>query len=74
VRRKFHGFLLEELAQCLAVSEIIEDYPTDPRGPSALVLGRAGAGRALHAVCAFDPSGAMSARGIVKGRRSWRAW
>ncbi|MGI9861522.1 DUF4258 domain-containing protein [Moorella naiadis] len=43
----------------LAHGEILEDYPNDPRGPSALVLGYAENGRPLHAVCAFDPSGIL---------------
>lgn len=49
----------EELVTALANGEVIEDYPTDPRGPSALVLGHTGDGRAVHAVCAFDPSGTL---------------
>jgi len=40
----------EELMQALANGEVLEDYPTDPRGPSALVLGRTTTGRPLHAV------------------------
>jgi hypothetical protein len=34
-------------AQC----EIIEDYPTDPRGPSCLVLGFTQASLPIHLVC-----------------------
>lgn len=49
----------EALVQALVQGEIIEDYPDDPRGPSALVLAHASDGRALHAVCAFDPSGTL---------------
>ncbi len=49
----------EQLVHALASGEVIEDYPTDPRGPSALVLGRAPDGTPLHAVCAFDPSGTL---------------
>lgn len=49
----------EELVTVLAEGEILEDYPDDPRGPSALVLGHATDGRTLHAVCALDPSGTL---------------
>jgi hypothetical protein len=38
---------------CLA-GECIEDYPTDPRGPSCLVLGQLANGSALHALWSFD--------------------
>ena len=34
----------------LTSGEVIEEYPDDPRGPSALLLGRAAGGRALHVV------------------------
>ncbi len=49
----------EELVRALADGEIIEDDPTDPRGPSALVLGYANDQRPVHAVCAFDPNGTL---------------
>lgn len=50
-----------QLVHALAAGEVVEDYPADPRGPSALVLGRAPDGTPLHAVCAFDPTGALVA-------------
>lgn len=31
--------------------ELIEDYPSDPRGPSCLMLGAGTGGRAIHVVC-----------------------
>ncbi|HWR21284.1 MAG TPA: DUF4258 domain-containing protein [Verrucomicrobiae bacterium] len=45
-----------ELEEALKSSDIIEDYPDDPRGPSCLVLGFAGQ-RPIHAVCSLrrDP-------------------
>lgn len=49
----------EELVCALANGEILENYPNDPRGPSALILGYTEDGRPLHAVCAFDPSGTL---------------
>jgi hypothetical protein len=36
------------------VAEIIEDYPTDPRGASCLILSRA-RGRSLHLVVTSPP-------------------
>lgn len=39
-----------DLEEALANSEIIEDYPDDPRGPSCLLLGFSRQ-RPLHAVC-----------------------
>jgi hypothetical protein len=47
------------LVQALARGEILEDYPSDPRGPSALVLGHDQGGMPLHAVVAFDPTGTL---------------
>ena len=36
-------------------TEIIEDYPIDPRGPSCLILGRTARGRALHVQVSHPP-------------------
>ncbi|MGH2457771.1 MAG: DUF4258 domain-containing protein [Chloroflexota bacterium] len=49
----------EALVRALVEGEILEDYPADPRGPSALVLGHTDDGRSVHAVCAFDPTGTL---------------
>lgn len=48
-----------DLVGALAGGEMLEGYPLDPRGPSALVLGYTAGRRPLHAVCAFDPGGAL---------------
>ncbi len=48
-----------DLLAALGTGEIIEDYPTDPRGASALVLCTGAAGRPLHAVCTIDPGGTL---------------
>ncbi|MBI3910330.1 MAG: DUF4258 domain-containing protein [Armatimonadetes bacterium] len=48
-----------EIAHALAGCEVLEDYPNDPRGESALVLGYTAAHRPIHAVCTFDPSGSL---------------
>ena len=49
----------QSLVDALARGEILEDYPEDPRGPSALVLAYTRDGRPIHAVCAFDPGGTL---------------
>ena len=41
----------QEVEQAISTGEIIEDYPTDPRGPSCLILGYTEMGRPLHVVC-----------------------
>ena len=46
------------LIDALAGGQVLESYPNDPRGASALLLGYT-EGQPLHAVCAFDPSGAL---------------
>lgn len=40
-----------EVRKVLAEGEIIEDYPQDPRGHSALILGRGDDNRPIHVVC-----------------------
>ena len=48
-----------ELVQALSAGEVLENYPDDPRGPSALVLGHTDDGRPIHAVCALDLCGTL---------------
>ncbi len=43
----------------IANGEILENYPEDQRGHSCLVLGYTRDGKALHAVCGYDPSGTL---------------
>ena len=43
-----------ETALSLEETEIIEDYPSDQRGPSCLVLTHTG-GRALHVTLSYSP-------------------
>ena len=45
-----------EVELALLSGEILEDYPTDPRGPSCLVLGYASVGYPIHVVCGQTPS------------------
>jgi hypothetical protein len=42
---------VRDLERAIATGGVIEHYADDPRGPSCLVLGRAGR-RAVHVVCA----------------------
>jgi hypothetical protein len=45
---------LQEIESSTADGECIEDYPTDPRGASCLVLGHLESGAAIHALWGFD--------------------
>jgi hypothetical protein len=40
-----------EVEAVVAQGELIEDYPSDPRGHSCLMLGFGNGGRAVHVVC-----------------------
>jgi hypothetical protein len=44
---------VQELREAVAVSEVIEDYPTDKYGPSCLLLGFTVASRPLHAQVSY---------------------
>jgi hypothetical protein len=50
--RQADKITMAELEEALGSCKVIEDYLTDPRGASCLVLGFA-AGRPVHAVCAI---------------------
>jgi hypothetical protein len=41
----------EDIRDVIANGEVIEDYPTDSRGHSCLLLGKSKDGRFLHVVC-----------------------
>jgi hypothetical protein len=43
-----------EITDITRRGECIEDYPTDPRGPSCLVLGHLSDRSAVHALWGFD--------------------
>jgi hypothetical protein len=45
------GIAIDEVLQALCSCEVLENYPTHPRGPCCLVGGMTGAGRQLHVVC-----------------------
>lgn len=54
--RELDMIYVRELEEALSNSEIIENYPDDPRGASCLILGFCGA-KPVHAVCTIktDP-------------------
>jgi len=43
---------IPEIESTILNGEILEDYPTDPRGESCLILGYSG-GKAIHIVCGY---------------------
>jgi len=57
-RGKIRYIEYQKLASLLPNAEILEDYPDDPRGPSALPLVY-DRGKPFHAVCAVDPDGSL---------------
>jgi hypothetical protein len=44
-----------EVRQAIQTSEVIEDYPKDPRGHSCLILALGTEKRPLHVVCSPKP-------------------
>ncbi len=52
-----HNLTLDEVEQAVLSSDatIIEDYPTDPRGPSCLLYGKTLQGDVVHVVCSTAP-------------------
>lgn len=44
---------IEELRECVAAGEVIEDYPDDKYGPSCLIFGTTAANRPLHLQCSY---------------------
>jgi hypothetical protein len=60
IERMFQrGISHESVLAALAVSEVVEDYPTDTPYPSALLLGVTN-GRPLHVVVAPDRGNGLS--------------
>lgn len=45
----------KEVRGVLEHGEIVEDYPEDARGHSALLMGNGEGGRAVHVVCSPKP-------------------
>jgi hypothetical protein len=48
--RRRDRILVREPIEALGALELLEDYPTDPRGPSCLVLGFTATGDPVHVV------------------------
>lgn len=47
------NIFLAEFAEAIENGIIIEDYPDDKYGPSCLILGFTGNGRAIHVQCTY---------------------
>lgn len=46
----------DELVEVILSGEVIEEYPQDKYGPSCLIFGRTGGGKAIHVQCTLPPS------------------
>ena len=62
---------IEEIESAVLQGDLIEDYPTDPRGPSCLVGGLVGA-KPIHVVLARNIHDSSS-RNRLAASRDWRA-
>lgn len=51
MKREEPPITASELREGLLSGRVLENYPDDRRGPSALLLGFAAAGRPIHVVC-----------------------
>lgn len=66
------GIALEDLLAAIAGGEVIEEYPSDPRGASCLVLGKTSGGKPLHVVCGFNREGwAVIITAYYPGEPKW---
>lgn len=54
--RQAERISIADVESALRRAEILEDYPTDPRDPSCLVLGYANTGYPIHIVCGQTPT------------------
>lgn len=54
--RKNDDLLIADLENAVLTGEIIEEYPTDPRGASCLVSGKSVDGRPVHLVIGLLPN------------------
>jgi len=64
---------IRELEQAISIGEIIEDYPTDPRGMSCLILGYTEEGRPLHMVCGIMGKELLIITAYEPDTREWEA-
>ena len=67
---------IEEFEQAFGVDpEVIENYPTDPRGASCLALGFTAKGGPLHAVCGLSVPNTIVVVTIYRPNPSeWSNW
>lgn len=56
----------------LTNGEVIEEYLDDPRGPSALMLGRGQSDRAIHVVAAPKEEYAAVITAYLPDRAMWK--
>jgi Domain of unknown function (DUF4258) len=54
------GLFLDQILAAVLAGEAIEDYPTDPRGPSCLVCSALGEGLWVHTVWGRDPTSGIA--------------
>jgi len=54
------ALLLDPVLVASLAGEAIEDYPTDPRGPSCLVCSALGEGLWVHTVWGCDPASGIA--------------
>jgi len=64
---------ISELEEAILSGEIIENYPTDPRGPSCLILGYTQKDRPLHIVCAIMEPELLVITAYEPGLEEWES-
>lgn len=60
-----------EVRKVVATGVVIEDYPSDPRGPSCLLLGNGLGDRPIHVVCSPKPDFLAIITAYLPDRREW---
>ena len=61
----------EDIREVITHGEVIEDYPTDSRGHSCLILGRAKDGRYIHVVCSPKEEYLTIITAYIPSRSEW---
>ena len=62
-----------EIRQVIEQGEVIEDYPTDTRGHSCLLLGTGVEGRSIHVVCAPKEDYLAVITAYLPNKQEWTA-
>ncbi|MDD5092432.1 MAG: DUF4258 domain-containing protein [Candidatus Wallbacteria bacterium] len=60
-----------EVKEALLHGEIIEDYPHDKYGPSALIFGVTNNRKILHVLCSIDPVWVITAYDPTETELEW---